>query len=85
MAQQEPSLGQQALGGLENVASIASGIVAEPIAGLAGVAQSLNPFAEQGAGAQAVEGVRSALTFQPSTITDTASHAAANSRVTTSR
>lgn len=36
---------------------LASGI-AEPIAGIAGIVQSLNPFADEGAGARAVETVR---------------------------
>lgn len=65
--QQETSIGQQALGGIENLAALTSGIVAEPLAGVAGLAQSLNPFAEQGAGAQTVQDVRQALTFQPRT------------------
>ena len=76
--QPEPSFGQESLqalqqapanqlGLIENVASIATGAIAEPIAGIAGLAQSLNPFAEQGAGARAVEATREALTFQPRT------------------
>lgn len=68
-APQETSIGEQALGGLENVAALASGIVAEPLAGIAGIAQSLNPFADEGAGAQAVEATREALTFRPRTET----------------
>lgn len=51
----------------EPALTVASGIIAEPIAGVAGVAQSLNPFAEEGAGAEAVEDVRSALTYTPKT------------------
>lgn len=66
-SQQSPTIGQQVLGGAENLAALATGAIAEPIAGLAGIAQSINPFAEQGAGAQAVEDVRGALTFQPET------------------
>ena len=65
--QQDPSFGQQALGAAENVGALVSGAVAEPIAGLAGIAQSLNPFAEEGAGARAVEATREALTFAPQT------------------
>ena len=53
--------------GLETGAAIASGIVAEPVAGLAGIAQSVNPFADEFAGARAVEATRDALTFQPRT------------------
>jgi hypothetical protein len=52
---------------LEPAATVASSIVAEPVAGLAGIAQAINPFAEQGAGARAVEATREALTFQPRT------------------
>ena len=52
---------------IEPAAAIASGIVAEPAAGLAGIVQSINPFADQGAGARAVEATREALTFQPRT------------------
>ena len=66
-AQQDPSLGQQALGVAENIGALVSGAVAEPLAGIAGLAQSLNPFADEGAGAQAVEATREALTFKPRT------------------
>jgi len=65
--QADPSFGQQALGALENVGSLISGAVAEPVAGLAGIAQSINPFADEGAGARAVEATREALTIKPST------------------
>jgi hypothetical protein len=57
--------GIQAL--LEPAATIASAIAAEPIAGIAGIVQSLNPFAEEGAGAEAVASTREALTYQPRT------------------
>jgi hypothetical protein len=63
----QASFGDKALGVAENIGSFVSGAVAEPIAGIAGVAQSLNPFAEEGAGARAVDGVRDALTFEPRT------------------
>jgi len=53
------------IGKTEAIATIASGAIAEPIAGLAGIVQAVNPFAEEGAGAQAVEDVRSALTYKP--------------------
>jgi hypothetical protein len=49
----------------ETAASIATGAIAEPIAGLAGIAQTLNPFADPGAGARAVEATREALTYRP--------------------
>jgi hypothetical protein len=62
----------QDVGILENITgfaepalTIASSVVAEPVAGIAGIAQSLNPFAEEGAGARAVEDTRAALTIQP--------------------
>jgi len=67
--QQDPSFGERAVGALENVGALASGIVAEPLAGLAGIAQAVNPFAEEGAGARAVKSTRKALTVQPSTET----------------
>jgi hypothetical protein len=38
--------------------TIATGAVLEPVAGVAGLAQSINPFADPGAGAKAVEAVR---------------------------
>lgn len=66
-AQPEPSLGDQIIGGAENIASVLSGAVAEPIAGIAGIVQSVNPFADEGAGAEAVEATRQALTYQPRT------------------
>ncbi len=52
---------------IEPAATLISGAIAEPVAGLAGIAQSINPFAEQGAGARAVEATREALTFRPRT------------------
>jgi hypothetical protein len=51
---------------IEPVASVLSSTVLEPVAGITGIAQALNPFAERGAGAQAVDDVRS-LAFQPKT------------------
>lgn len=67
LAQPERSLGEQVIGGLETAATIASGALAEPIAGVAGIAQSLNPFADEGAGAEAVKATQEALTYQPRT------------------
>lgn len=56
------------VGGVGEAAlTLGSSVIAEPIAGLAGIAQTLNPFAEEGAGARAVEATREALTFQPRT------------------
>lgn len=51
----------------ESAATIGSGMIAEPLAGLAGVVQSVNPFADQGAGARSVESTREALTYTPKT------------------
>ena len=51
----------------EPLAALATGAFAEPIAGIAGIAQSLNPFAKEGAGERAVAATREALTFQPRT------------------
>lgn len=62
--QPETTVGQDIVGGLETAATMASGIIAEPLAGLAGIAQSLNPFAKEGAGAEAVTATREALTYQ---------------------
>jgi len=57
-----------AIGGAAEVAgTFASGAVAEPVAGIAGIVQSLNPFAQPGAGAQAVNDVRQAMTYMPRT------------------
>lgn len=63
--QPDPSFGEQVAGGLEAAAALGSSIIAEPLAGLAGIGATLNPFAEPGAGARRVEEVREALTFQP--------------------
>ena len=51
----------------EPLASMATSIVAEPIAGLAGIFQGLNPFAEEGASGRAIEATREALTYKPRT------------------
>lgn len=67
IAKPESSIGEQIVGGLETAATIASGAIAEPIAGVAGIAQSLNPFADEGAGAEAVKATQEALTYQPRT------------------
>lgn len=60
-------IGGEILGGLETAAAFGSGIIAEPLAGMAGIAQTLNPFADQGAGAEAVKATKEALTFKPRT------------------
>lgn len=60
--------GARAVGATEALGSIGSGIVAEPVAGLAGVAGAILP-GEQGQGAQWVDKTRQALTFNPRTAT----------------
>ena len=65
--QQQAPEGNALVGGLETAATIASSAIAEPLAGLAGGLQTLNPFADPGAGAEAVQATREALTFQPRT------------------
>lgn len=62
-----PSAGEDKVGTLEAGLTIGSSILAEPISGLAGLAQSLNPFAEEGAASQAVQSTREAFTYQPKT------------------
>lgn len=47
------------------IPAILSGAVAEPVAGLAGIAAAVNPFADEGAGARTIETVRGALTIDP--------------------
>lgn len=62
--QQESTIGEDIIGGLETAATMVSGAIAEPLAGIAGIAQTLNPFAEEGAGARAVESTKEALTYE---------------------
>ena len=63
-----PPLERQAGIGIdETLLALVSGAIAEPLAGIAGIAQTLNPFEDQGAGARAVESTREALTFQART------------------
>jgi len=57
--------GASNLGTLEAAASIGSGIIAEPIAGIAGLAAT--PFVGGEKGGQIVKDVRDALTFEPRT------------------
>jgi hypothetical protein len=67
-AQPEPSLGQQFEGVGENIDTLVAGAILEPIAGIAGIAQTLNPFADEGAGARAVKAVKD-FGFKPKTET----------------
>jgi hypothetical protein len=62
--EQEPTLGQQAVGALENVGALVSGALAEPIAGLAGIG-ALLPGGQTPT--EAIESTRESLTFQPRT------------------
>ena len=52
-------------GGAEAALAMGSSMVAEPIAGLAGIGAALNPLETQGAGARRVAEVREALTYKP--------------------
>lgn len=54
-------------GVIEPAAAIVSGALAEPIAGLAGIIDPLNPFSTAAGPAEAVQATREALTFQPTT------------------
>lgn len=62
-----PSFLDSLVGGVEGAAQLGTGLIAEPIAGLVGLAGASNPFAEDGIGARNVEAVREFLTFQPRT------------------
>lgn len=61
----DTTLGEQVVAGLEVGAALGSSILAEPIAGIAGLAKSITS-GEQ-AGAQAVEDIRAGLSFAPRT------------------
>jgi len=65
MPEESRPIDEKAAGAFETALSIGSSMIAEPVAGLAGIAQSVNPFAEAGAGANAVDATRQALTYQP--------------------
>jgi len=58
---------QELIGGGESALAFASGIPATVASGFAGLTQAANPFAEEGAGEQAVKHVGEALTFKPRT------------------
>lgn len=49
----------------ELVGSISTGAVAEILAGLSGIAQTINPFSDEGSGKEAVQSTREALTYLP--------------------
>jgi len=67
LGQAASDVGRGIVGGLETAAAIGTGIIAEPVAGIAGIAQTINPFAGEFAGGEAVESVKEALTFAPRT------------------
>ena len=60
-------IGAQTLGAAEGLLSMGSGMIAQPLSGLAGLSETLNPFAEEGAGAKMQKSVQDALTYQPRT------------------
>jgi hypothetical protein len=55
------------IGSAEVIGTVGSSMAGTAVGGLAGIAQAINPFAEQGAGAKAVENVRNAMTMRPQT------------------
>lgn len=56
------------LGGIvEPVMAIGSGLASTVAGGLAGIVQSINPFADEGAGAEAVESIQKGGTYEPRT------------------
>lgn len=64
-----PGFADKALGALETAATIGTGMIAEPAAGIAGLATSIIPGTAEGSGAGVIEGVKEALTYQPRTET----------------
>jgi hypothetical protein len=52
---------------VEPLATVVTSAIAEPVAGLAGLVQAVNPFAEEGSGARVVEATREAFTYKPKT------------------
>lgn len=62
-----PGIFEYIVGGVEIAGTVASSILAEPVAGIAGMGTTLTGGAQ--AGAETVEGVREAMTYQPGTET----------------
>ena len=60
---QEPSIGENIIGGIENLASITSGALAEPVAGLKGIYEQVTG----GDSTKAITDVRSMFTYKPRT------------------
>jgi len=63
--QQTPTMGQRAIAAGETALMMASGAIAEPVAGLVGLATA--PFQGVGQGVQNIEATRQALAYQPRT------------------
>lgn len=63
--EKKKGIGEIIAGGIEGAATIGSSLLAEPIAGIAGLSTALNPFQEEGAGGARVQQVRDALTYKP--------------------
>ena len=59
------SIMESIAGAGETALTIGSSMLAEPVAGLAGLAQAANPWAEEGASADAVKATREAMTYSP--------------------
>lgn len=64
-APREPTLSEKALGVGEAALSVVSGALAEPMSGLYGISEALDPFESEGAGARGVEAAKETLTYQP--------------------
>ena len=62
-----PSTLDSIAGVAEPALTVASGIVAEPLAGISGIIAALNPLENQGAGGRTVEAVREFFTYDPKT------------------
>ena len=67
IGQKEYGVGEGIVGGLEAMGSVASGLLAEPVAGLTGLAQMGFGGGGAEAGAEAIQRTREALTYQPRT------------------
>ncbi len=59
----------EAAGAMELIGAVSTAMLREAGAGIAGIAQAVNPFAEAGAGAEAVEAVQGLPTYTPQTPT----------------
>lgn len=62
-----PSFIDSVVGGVEGATQLGTSLIAEPIAGILGLADAVNPFAPEGAGAARVQQVKEFLTFKPKT------------------